>query len=207
MSLSNPTSNLDNPIQAYVKFKGDIGKIEYSPRNKEKSEQQYEYNKLSFVVLDDTVGTVTGYKKDPLSSNKIRAMDQESTFNVFLGKSLLATGKWQEIKEKVKSSGGNYTKLIYCFCVETKELIEFSVAKGKLLKWNKFLESLKLKEGAGVGFQLTDIKEETTGNTKYFEYDFKGKVVTDERLLGIAKELDINLQNYLNTIINGTAKN
>lgn len=203
MSISNPTTNVDNPISAYVKFKGDSGKIEYSPRNKEEPEVFYDYDKLSFVVLDDTVGAVTGYKKEPLSSNKIRAMDMEAILNVFLGKSLIATGKWKDIKDKVKAAGGHYTKLIYCYCLETQSIVEFSVNKGKLLKWNNFLDSLDLKTGEGVGFKLCNITEETTGNTTYFEYEFKGKKVETDTILQIAKELDIKLQTYLNTIING----
>lgn len=203
MSVSNPTIINENPISAYVKFKGDTGKIEYSPRNKEKPETNYEYDKLSFIVLDDTVGAISGYKKDPISSNKIRAMDNEAILNVFVGKTLLTTGKWKEIKDKVKSAGGNYTKIIYCYCLETKEIVEFPVAKGKLLKWNNFLDKLELKEGGGVGFKLTDLKEETTGNTKYYEYDFKGRKVADPNLIATITELDIKLQTYLNTIING----
>ena len=203
MSLSNPLTISENPIQAYVKFKGDIGKIEYSPKDKTKPETTYEYDKLSFVVLDDTIGTITGFKKDPISSNKIKMYDQESSLNVFLGKSPLASGKWSEIKEKVKNAGGNFTKLIYCYCLETGELVEISVAKGKLLKWNQFLEKLSVKEGAGIGFKFTDIKEEVAGNTKYFDYNFMGRAATDEKVLAKAKELDTTLQNYLNTIING----
>lgn len=198
MSISNPISNQENPLDAYVKFEGTTGKLVWQSKTGVK--ELLSPKDISFIVLDDSVGVISGFKKDPISSNKIRSTDKEPLLNVFIGKSLLASGKWQDIKDKVKAAGGNYTKLIYCYVPQRQSLVEFRVSKGKLLKWMEFLKELNLKEAGGVGFNIDKLSEKTTGNTNYWDFEFVGRLATVPAIIEKCKELDIILQPYIKTI-------
>ena len=207
MSISNPTIYNTSPVQAYVRFKGSVGKLEYKPKGEDPV--LYDPDKLSFVVLDDSIGCITGFKKEPITSNKLRKENKDGVFNVFIGKTLFQSGKWKDIKDNVKSTGGNFTKLLYCYCVTTDTLVEFAIKKQAIVKWNEFLDTLglKLHGGAGVGFTLDKVVENTAGATNYFEHDFKGALAKKPEVIEKSKELDIILQNYLNINLNKNVTN
>lgn len=121
MSFSNGfQGGNSNPCKHWIEHKGGEGFFQRWEKNPDGKGGTNKIVDLSqFIVLDDSLFTITGYSENlnaGFFSNEVRSIDQEEIvvrFSQGGKKHEFARGTYNQIKEKVKSSGGKYTASVY----------------------------------------------------------------------------------------------
>lgn len=111
-------SNLQNPARVWVRFKAgkDQGFFEgYDKDQEEESERVVNLGEaLNIIPLFEHYG-VEGFNNESAKgfySNEVKDITND-ILSVKLGNELFATGRWSEIREKVKSAGGKFANVVY----------------------------------------------------------------------------------------------
>jgi len=115
MSRSNPTENQPNPTRIWYNWSGETGTLYYFDKSKgEKGEIVNVGSKFRFILLD-TLSSVRGWHDasySGISSNEVR--DTRSERLVVKAKvGIIAEGFYTEIRDRVRSAGGNFTSHLY----------------------------------------------------------------------------------------------
>lgn len=194
MSLSKP--RLENPCRTWIRFKGSSGQFVIWDK-----EQQKEVEKLlplKFIVLDE-LSKISGYHNSTRSgifSNEVRSTKKEM-FDVRVWKgSDQITGYYQDIKDKIKSIGGKYTKSVYVALTDGNgglELANFELRGAAFSEWLNFS---KKKDWSKLIVSIGDIAEDSKGSISYKIPKF-GMLPMDKHLLDEAMKMDKQLQRYL----------
>lgn len=111
MSLSNQTTTT-NPAKRFMKWKGISGDLVYwdSENKKEITVKR----PFKFAVLDE-LSCISGFSESDnqnIYSNEVKSTATEK-ITVKVGGGTLMDGLYVDIKDRVKSKGGKYTKSVY----------------------------------------------------------------------------------------------
>ena len=166
MSRSNPVDNSPNPATRWFKWAGgaDGGFLEYydktavDPKTKKEGVNFQVKDGFTFILLDET-STITGFNEQAgtgIFANEVRDTLQEPfVVKVFdKNRSVLATGLYQQIKDRVKVNGGKYTRICYVAWKTGNALLSIAGIQfhgSALQAWSEFTKACKQ-------VQLTDAK-------------------------------------------------
>ena len=198
MSLSNPTNNNTNPANKFIKWSGAVGKWSYY--SKEKEENIELPKTISFIVLD-TLNTIKGFNSEMNKgyySNEIRDMNSQELDVKVDGKTFVK-GLYKDIKDKLNSKGAKFAKSVYAGLLteDGLELVNFQIygsAIGALFETKNVLAI-----NGNIITVTTNPEIQTKGATKYYVPDYTIGERADDTMLDKAKELDMELQTYLDS--------
>lgn len=205
MSLSNPTINAPSPCTRFFEWDGEKGEIRYYDKElvvkgrEKKGGNVVVDGKFTFIVLDE-LSTVRGwFEKDEcgIYSNEVRDTRQETMVVKSFKGTLIASGFYADIKDRVNAQGGNYTTNIYIAFKDGKELkLAALQLKGAALNaWVDFRKPHRsdLLKKAVV---INGCKEGKKGKIVFQTPIFGLKDISDETITA-AIEIDKSLQAYL----------
>lgn len=198
MSFSNPTTT--NPARKFFKWKGGNGSLVWY--DKESESEIPVTLPFRFIVLDELT-TIKGYSDANMSgiwSNEIRNLKEE-VLNVKTKGADIATGTYEQIKDKVKSSGGKFARSVYIAYQQPQGedgewvIGNINFAGASVGDWFEFNKKNNLQVQGAI---LSGKKEDSKGATKFFVPTFDvWQFQPSDIETGI--ELDKELQKYLNT--------
>jgi len=191
MSLSQPT--VTNPAERFIEWK----KGAFQWYDKETKKEIKLNLPARFIVLEQT-NTIVGYNKNEekgIYANEVKSLSNEPLHAKIFTKGTIAKGLWEDIKDKVKVSGGRFCKVVYAALNEGGELrmVAFKFYGAALGVWFEFSNNIDLRKN-GVEIENKTIDMES-GSTKYKIPVLKAIPVTDETL-NKAIEMDKELQKY-----------
>lgn len=110
MSRSNPTDNSPNPCKRWFEWNGEKGNLRYY--DKEAGENVEVDLPFHFILLD-RLCCITGWHNNSESgiySNEVRDTQGETlVVKAFKMKEPIASGFYQDVRDKVKANGGKFT--------------------------------------------------------------------------------------------------
>lgn len=188
MSRSNPTVNAPNPAFRFFEWDGAEGHPRYY--DKEKKENNPIKLPFTFLLLDE-LATIRGWCDDAdsgLYSNEVRDTRSDVLVVKTFGNKehriparTIATGVYQDIKDKVVASGGHFTANCYIACKFGNDLklcaIQF---KGAAL--NAWVE-LRRAHGAEMwkqAIKITGAKEGKKGKITFQTPVFEIQALSEE---------------------------
>jgi hypothetical protein len=188
MSRSNPNEQLQNPALRFYQWSGDSGSFKYFDKSKGEKGENIEVpvsdkKPFTFLVLE-TCHTIKGYSDSDKSgfwSNEVKDMRKE-ILNVKTAKGPVATGVYENIKEKIKSLGAKYCQSVY-----------IQLTGAALSAWIEFAGKNKVME---IAIQVKGSHTEKKGKTVYHVPDFEA-IKVSEKTNNEAIELDKQLQEFL----------
>lgn len=195
MSRSNKT--VENPADKFFEWDGTNGYIKYWDKDQLKEIQvQLPFH---FLMLD-ILTTIRGFHKPSDSgiwSNEVCSLDQIIKVKSFKG-GLIATGKYEDIKDAVKAAGGKFARSVYIAYDENGEMkignINFKGASlGPWIDLEKKTGRRTLEEKAIV---ITGSTDEKNGKISYKAPIMKIRDVKPQAN-NHAIKLDKQLQEYL----------
>lgn len=202
MSLSNPRQST-NPATKFIEWKGGDGILSfYDKENKQNIEIELPIN---FIVLDQ-LSTIKGYSDEyngSIISNEVRATRKEDLKVVAYGKdkngnkktTVIAEGKYEDIKGTVAQSGGKYSKSVYAVIIDAKnnlDLVNFQFNGSSLMP---FINANINDDGSVISLSKNpEVKKK--GKTEYYEPEIKKIGKAPEKILLQAVEIDKKLQEY-----------
>jgi len=198
MSRSNPTSTTSNPSTKWFEWDSDNSCVKYYDKVEKKSVSV----KLpfTFLVLDQTA-SITGWHESSTSgiySNEVRSTKANSLLVRSFKGGTIAQGIYQDIKEKVKSSGGKFTTNVY---IAYKDGSEYKIGaimfKGASLQsWSDFCKAHRSSLDTDA-IQIASFETGKKGKVTYTTPTFK-VIKASEEAQAKAIELDKVLQEYFN---------
>lgn len=208
MSRSNPTTNEPNPATRWYAWDGANGNVRYydkeavDPKTQENGMTVAVRDGFTFILLDET-STIKGWNdadKCGIGSNEVRDTRNETmTVRLFNERrTVIASGAYQQIRERVLASGGHFTSTCYIAGKEPSGALAISALQIKgaaLSEWMEF----KRKNRKAVyeqAVQIKGFKEGKKGAIKYRVPVFHLKPLSTETNAA-AMELDKQLQEYL----------
>jgi len=194
MSRTRNNDRTVSPVKKYIKFAGDKGLFQFY--DKELGNVELEYP-VKFMVLDQlmSVGGYNAGKGAYFYSNEIHNLGTEPLKVRYRGSNtgerggVFAEGLWEHIKEKIKSSGGKYCRVIYAMMND--EIVKLELTGAAVSKW--FEIDFDLMNNA---VQIKEVGKGKKGAINYCYPVFEPLTVSEE-LKKKADELDIELQKYL----------
>jgi hypothetical protein len=196
MSFSQPTK-VENPALHFYEWRNG----QLSRYDKEKKENVIVKLPFSFGVLDE-LSTSTGFHEPSNSgifSNEVKKLDSQILrVRAFKGGDI-ATGKYIDIKDKVKANGGRYTRSIY-IAEKTAEKIgsgyvisNIKFTGAAFSAWLDFTRAHNVEQGTVT---LTGSVEGKKGATIYQIPTFEYGELTHDQITAFTA-LDQDLQKYL----------
>lgn len=195
MSRSNP--NIKNPATRFFKWGGGEeggGKISYYDKAQEKEIEVK--TPFTFLVLDDTLSTVSGFNKSEKSSfwsNEVRNITND-ILTVKTGSGIKGRGKWAQLKGDL--TGAKYAKSLYiAFKDETGEMAigNIKIMGAALTQWIEFTKKFDVNQIAIIMDVNPNLQK--NGSTKYYIPTFEALEVSTESN-NEAVKLDSDLQAY-----------
>lgn len=194
MSRSNPTPT--NPAQHFFSWSGSEGKLTWW--DKENQRKVPVKIPFTFMVLDE-LSTITGFNEQDGSgywSNEVRSVGREE-LTVKTAKGTKQVGIYRDLKGSPGLTGAKYAKSIYITHKDGAGEYVIGNIKASGAALTAWIE-LGNKYVVGNGtVELTGSTEEKKGVTTYQVPTFEYRSSTEEED-SIAKELDKELQTYLN---------
>lgn len=195
MSISKP--RLTNPANRFYEWKGDKGSLVYY--DKEEGKQVKVDLPLKFIVLDST-NTIVGYSEKEQSgiySNEVHDLTNEVLNVKYFGGGTIAKGKYDQVKDAVKSAGGKFCKVVYAIVDEGGwKLVAFKFSGAAFGSWLEFARKVDLTS-KGVQFN-EETEDGKKGSVKYKMPTFTSLNLKPEHL-EIAIEEDKSLQKYFDS--------
>lgn len=200
MSLSAPRQV--NPATIFIEWSGSKGKFYFY--DKFTKENVYFEETIYMVPLDE-LSTIKGYHDDSRSgiySNEVKNISKDKLIVKSFKGGLIASGLYNEIKGSLE--GGKFGKSIYAAKVSDDgkdlTLVNFQLYGSSL---GSFIDA-KINVDSGNVISLNSSTEELKkGTTIYFAPKIKKHEVRKD-ILERCVNMDIELQNYLNSYINTT---
>lgn len=200
MSRSN-SEELINPSQKFFEWDGVNGQFEFF--DKTQKTETVKGVKVSvplpfkFLVLDK-LSTIKGYNKDEKSgywSNEVRDIKTEVMI-VRTKKGIAGKGTYAKVIDTKDCRGAKYCQSVYIAYKDGDKMVicNLGLTGAAVSSWIEFCKGNKIMEGAIAVESATD---EVNGATKYKKPVFK-KIPSTKESEDKAKELDIELQKYLN---------
>ena len=199
MSTSNRRSAFSapqsNPSTKFLQWKSNEKCFEFY--NKEKQEKVSVPLPFKFLVLDE-MHTVSGWNDASSSgifSNEVKFISKEvMTVKPFKGNEI-AKGLYKDIKEKIVSAGGHYTKSIYIM-LEDGSLANLQLKGSAVQKWGEFTQKTRNRL-PDEWVQVTKAIEGKKGAVKFFTPDFSfERSITEDEAMQADEAFNI-LETYL----------
>lgn len=199
MSRTQPsTGGSKSPIQYYLRFNGETGKLEYYDKDEKKN---VVLDDLDFVILDIR-GSVTGWNdasESKLYSNMVKNLSKEEiTVRSFKGTNKeVAKGFYKEIKDQVEKAGGVYTSNLLSLVKVGKdwEFGNIQLTGSGLATWMTFMEDYPNNKIYDFVVNIAQGEARKKGKINYFVPEFGTKTLPSK--VGTqAEEADTELQAY-----------
>lgn len=173
MGFRSDNLTVKSPVAKYIEWRSDDKGFRYY--DKAKKDQVSIKLPISFVALDDFIGISGGEMDDigkfhPVTSGIVAHLNK--TLVVNKDGNTIATGKWADIKEKVKAEGGRYT--VYTYAIFESELVCFKLAGAALAAW--------FEKGEGDGIVVIKAEQKKKGAITYYAPIFETKDLTDKEI-------------------------
>ena len=200
MSFNNPMP-ASNPAKIFLEWSGEKNGLSYY--DKDKKERLAAPDKIRFIILDE-LSTIKGYSSESSSgiySNEVHSIAKEQmVVKTFNGKTI-ATGFYSEIKDKIATKGGKYTKSVYAVIVKEDgtisngNIINFQFSGSSL---SAFINSkVKMDEHLIIEISNTGELIVKSKNVQYYEPVFKKVgVINNSETLRKVRELDNELAKF-----------
>lgn len=192
MSISQP--KLQNPCKKFIEFKGDAGVFQYYDKENKKN-IKLEYP-IGFITLDE-LSTIKGFNEASGSgvyANEVHSIKNQTLHvRTFKGGTSIS-GKYADIKDKVKSIGGKYCKSIYAALINKDKLLElvnFQLTGAAFKAWID-----KTTDSNSEVMVVSKTVEAKKGKVVYQIPVWGASGMTDE-LRAEAIEMDKKVQSYL----------
>jgi hypothetical protein len=195
-----------NPATKFLDWKSNDKGFEYydkelaisNPESKGKIKVLLPFK---FLVLDE-LHTIKGWNdatESGIYSNEVKYISKEiMTVKPFKGNEI-AKGLYKDIKDKVVSAGGHYTKSIYIM-LENGELANLQLKGSAVQKWGEFTQKTRSRL-ADEWVMVSKALEGKKGAVKFFtpEFGFEKSLTSDESILAdnCFDVLECYLKNYL----------
>lgn len=198
MSFSNPT--LQTPAKKFLKWKGGTGEIVWYDKESEK--ELPVAKPFRFLVLDELT-TVKGYSdlhQSGIWSNEVRNLKRDTLYVKSKGGEI-ATGTYEQIKDKLKAQGGKFARSVYIAYQEPVgedyewTIGNLNIAGAALGEWFDFRKKANLQI---LGASITGQTEDKKGATKFFVPTFETWAL-EAIHFDVGNNLDKELQKYLKT--------
>lgn len=198
MSRSNPTDNSPNPSTRWYEWDGANGLVRYY--DKAKGEVIAVPDGFTYLLLDETA-TIKGWN-DPaesgIYSNEVRDTRQDTMLvKLFKGGTVIASGLYADIKDRVAAAGGHFTATNY-IAFRTGEQLHIGAIQFKgaaLGAWMEFKKANRA-EIYKSAIQIKGFVEGKKGKVVFRTPVFHLKPIQEETEK-LALELDKQLQTYL----------
>ena len=197
MGRSNPQQN-SNPAQRFYEWDGQSGQIRYY----DKEQKQNIPLELPFTfLLIEQAAKITGWNDQSDSaifSNEILQTNEDQLIVKAHKGGELCRGLYAEIKESVKSKGGNFTASLYIACKDDNDQLYLAnlSLKGKALSaWMDFRKESGMKVWDNA-VTIDSYTEGSKGSITYRMPSFKLREIAPETNEQ-AKEMDRQLQEFL----------
>jgi len=193
-------TDLINPAKHFIEWKGEKGILQYYQKSIDDSKQGENIEvpiPFRFLVLD-CLSTIKGYSDADQSgywSNEIRDLKKEELI-VKTKKGTAFKGLYSAAIASRDTIGCKYCQSVYiAYWTESKEMIiaNLQLTGAAVSSWIEFRKQNKIYEGA---IEIVGKQEATKGKTIYQIPVFK-KITTTQETDEIAKDLDVELQEYL----------
>lgn len=198
MSISNQVEKVPNPAKKFLEFKKNG---EWQFYDKETKQNVVFSAPFEFVVLDE-LSTITGWNdasQSGIYSNEIHStQNQPLTVKSWKGGEI-ACGLYADIKDKIKASGGRYTKSVYVLCND--EIINLKMHGASLSPWID--KEFKVSDSV-VKFETT--VEGKKGSNTYKIPVFTAVPITEESKAEAVAADRIILQPYFADYFEATRK-
>jgi hypothetical protein len=188
-----------NPATKFLEWKSNDQCFEYYDKEAQKKVQVP--LPFKFLVLDE-LHTVKGWNdatSSAIYSNEVKYISKEAmTVKPFKGNEI-AKGLYKDIKEKVVSAGGHYTKSIYIM-LEDGLLANIQLKGSAVQKWGEFTNKTRNRL-ADEWVVVAKALEGKKGAVKFFtpEFGFEKSLTNNEGLL--ADNCFNILEAYLNAYL------
>lgn len=210
MSRSNPNQRAVNPAKLFLQWDSDKKQFKHWDKeavNPEKPEKKganvFIPIPFNFLVLD-SLHTIAGFSDENQSgiySNEVRDLKKEK-LKIYVGKTAEAEGLYEDIKGKVV--GSKYAQSIYIGFHDADGSLQIANLKlygASIGSWIEFCKKNDVEKGA---INVSETRHGKKGKVEWDEPIFKAieiKPETDEK----AKELDVQLQEYLTAYLDRAA--
>ena len=195
MSLSS-NEKMKNPATKFIEWKGSTGEWKYYDKL---GGQNVIIGETIYIVPLDDLSTIKGWNDESGSgiySNEVKLLNEEVlTVKSFKGGEIIR-GLYKDIKGNL--DGGKFCKSIYAVLLSNKGKIEglvnVSFVGSSLSSW---IESKVRISDANVLTLTKDPVAKKKGATSYFVPTITSSKPEDESIIEKAKELDVELQEFL----------
>jgi hypothetical protein len=208
MSLKATLAAEKNPATKFIQWKSDQGYFYYYDKQAQKNVQ---LDEPIHIIVIDQLTTVKGYH-EPTSkgiyANEVRYSAKQPLNVSTFGNFHIANGLYSEIKEKIKASGGKYSKSVYAALLKyaddgsapTLELVNFQFYGAALEPYI----NAKIKTDGSVYELGTDPEPKKKGAVRYFvptitKVSVKVLEETLQQAIDLNDKLDVYLNNKLDT--------
>lgn len=193
MSRSNPTSNV-NPVSRRFQWKGKEGFFKYY--NKDNKTNIDVPLPFRFLPLDARSG-VTGWSdtnESAIWSNHVKDITTDELI-IKVKSGTVLTGKWNNIKDKIKAMGGKFAAFVYVAFInnDSYEIGTVEIKGASLSAWFNFCKHHDINR---IAVEVSESRQEKNGAVTYEIPVFKAIPVSEEANT-IAIDLDKQLQEYL----------
>jgi len=197
MSRSNQTSTSSNPSQRFLEWGGKKTLLSYWDKEQEKNIEVP--IPFTFLLLEE-LSTITGYsqsEKSGIYSNEVKSTKTEELEVKYFKGGTIDKGLYENIKYKVKSLSGKYTKSLY-IAMKIDGVLQIGNIKLSGAgngAWIDFCSNTDQKQRMSKAICIAETKVETKGENTYQVPVFQLKETTPETDAQ-AIELDKQLQAY-----------
>lgn len=197
MSISN-NKDLSNPAVRFYRWNGSDGGFNYWDKSAEKKVDVP--LPFRFIVMD-SLATIKGYSDEKQSgfwSNEVRKIGEDS-LTVRTKNGIAAKGLYQSIRANPACKGATFCQSVYIAFKESDGsfvIANIQFMGAALSAWIEFRKKNRNVYAGAV--EISEMQDGQKGAVKYKIPVFKMTPVS-EQSIGIAKDLDGELQNYLDS--------
>lgn len=193
------TSANTNPAEKFFQWKSEHQKFAYYDKAEEKNVFVDLPIKFLGLVAYKTVKGYNGKKGAGIGANEVKTIGRNSNeiLKVYYfdeGKTSIASGKWNDIKEVVDNAGGKFTESVYAM-LEDGSLVNFQINGAALSTWYEFQknQSDKFFDNWIV---VKGFKEGKQGSVQYTYPVFEWGSTLDRSAQKLAEECDSKIEAY-----------
>lgn len=199
-------SGNSNPAAKFFQWKSDHQKFAYYDKAEEKNVFVEMPVKFLALVSYKCIKGFNSKKNTGISSNEVRSVgkDSKETLRVHFfdqAKTVIADGKWQDIKDEVDREGGKFTESVYAMLPDG-ELVNFQINGAGLSTWYEFQKNQSDKF-FDTWIEVKSFKEGKQGKVDYTFPVFEWGDKLDRKEEKLASECDAKISTYEDSYFNG----
>ncbi len=195
-----------NPAEKFFQWKSDHQKFAYY--DKAESKNVFVEMPVKFLALA-SYKTIKGYnakKGARISSNEVKSVSKNSNEDLKVhyfdeGKSVIAEGKWSDIKDTVDNAGGKFTESVYAMLPDGT-LVNFQINGAALSTWYEFQKNQSDKFFDNW-IEVNGFKEGKQGKVEYTYPVFEWGTTLDRNEGKLAEACDKKIESYEESYFNG----